>query len=78
MTVTRPAQPAIQTAAFTNGQFSLNIAGATGPDYLVQVSSNLTDWITLATNSSPATPFLWTDTDTNIFPRRFYRVLLGP
>lgn len=68
--------PSVQPAGFTNGQFQLLIGGATGPDYFIQASSNLVNWTTVDTNLSAVVPFLWTDT--NPFPRRFYRVLLGP
>jgi polygalacturonase len=78
VTVNLPAPPSIQPASFTNGQFSFSINGASGPDYLVQASTNLTNWITIATNNAPTPPFLWSDPDTNLFTRRFYRVLLGP
>ncbi len=78
VTVNLPAPPTIQPASFTNGQFSFNITGASGPDYLVQASTNLINWITIATNNAPTPPFLWSDPDTNLFTRRFYRILLAP
>ncbi len=74
--VNRPAQPSIQQAAFTNGQFQLLIGGVSGPDYLIQASTDLASWTTIYTNLSPPVPFLWIDT--NSFPQRFYRIQLGP
>lgn len=59
---------------FTNGvQFS--ISGVTGLRYAVQVSTNLTDWTSLATNTAP---FGFTDSPANLFPQRFYRSLYTP
>ncbi len=78
VTVTLPAQPSIQPAGFTNNQFNFLISGVNGPDYFVQASTNLTNWVTIATNNSPTPPFLWTDASTNNFAERYYRVRLGP
>ena len=72
------SQPTTSSAAYSNGQFSMTINGETGPDYIIQVSTNLVDWQSLSTNSSPALPFLFIDTNTVPFPSEFYRVLLGP
>jgi hypothetical protein len=62
----------------TNGLFRLGVTGPTGPDYVLLASTNLTQWLTLSTNLSPATPFLLTDPTSSAFPYRFYRLLLGP
>jgi hypothetical protein len=62
----------------TNGLFRLNVTGPTGPDYILLAGTNLTQWIALSTNLSPATPFLFTDPAASAFPHRFYRLLLGP
>ena len=47
----------------------MTINGETGPDYIIQVSTNLV---------SPTVPFLFTDTNAAALPAQFYRVLLGP
>ena len=54
----------------TNVQFQFSIAGVTGLNYTVQASTNLVDWISLVTNTSP---FSFADTNTGGFPQRFYR-----
>jgi hypothetical protein len=72
------AQPTSSAAAYSNGQFSMTINGDTGPDYIIQVSTNLVDWQSLSTNSSPNVPFLFTDPNAVTLPIKFYRVLLGP
>ncbi len=71
--------PILGAASFANGQFSLSVSGsAIGPDYILQVSANLTDWQSIQTNTPSALPFTFVDTDVVSFPIRFYRVQLGP
>ena len=70
--------PQVTGLSLTNGQFRFTVAGDTGPDYLVQASTNLTSWDTLETKFSPGLPFLWTDSGTTNLSWRFYRILLGP
>ncbi|HEX7577646.1 MAG TPA: hypothetical protein VF430_06380 [Verrucomicrobiae bacterium] len=62
----------------TNGQITLMVGGDYGPDYLIQVSTDLILWQNVFTNLSPTPPFNWTDTGATDFTSRFYRVLLGP
>jgi hypothetical protein len=78
VTVTRPATPALSAAAITNGLFGFWINGDTGPDYLIQTSTNLISWIPISTNNSPSLPFFWLDPNPAVTPSLFYRVLLGP
>jgi pectate lyase len=77
VTVNPLAQPGISGASWTNGRLVLLVNGAVGPDYAVQVSSNLIDWETQFTTNSPLTPFSWLDTNAS-GPMRFYRAVLGP
>jgi len=60
------------------GKFGFTINGETGPDYAVQTSTNLTDWQTVFSVNSPATPYQWTDTDETTNACLFYRVVVGP
>jgi hypothetical protein len=78
ITVLRPTQPQLSAASINAGQFKVLISGDTGPDYKVLASSNLVDWATLLTTNSPALPFWFSDPAFGNFPRRFYRVQLGP
>jgi pectate lyase len=73
-------QPSVTSSAWVGGQMQLTVAGEVGPDYAVQASTNLslTNWQTIFTTNSPPTPFNWIDTNTDVFPIRFYRVVLGP
>jgi hypothetical protein len=66
---------------FQGGQFSLQVAGPAEPDYILQGGVNLANsngWINLLTNSSPTSPFTFTDPTLPPTLNRFYRVLIGP
>lgn len=49
----RPAVPQ-NSQAIVNGMFLFNFNGLAGSNYVIQVSSNLTDWVNLVTNVIPA------------------------
>jgi hypothetical protein len=76
VTVNLPSQPSVQVSSGT--PISLLVTGDAGPDYTVQASTNLANWLNLFTTNSPALPFNCSDSDAGNFPQRFYRVLLGP
>jgi hypothetical protein len=76
--VTTPAGPQISAPTLAGGVFGLTINGSSGPDYIVQASTNLFLWNSLFTNPSPVLPFNWTDSGASSFNRRFYRIQLGP
>ncbi len=78
VTVNPLVTPSISNLTFAGGQFSLQVNGQTGPDYLVETSTNLTQWTPIHTANSPAMPFIWTDPDTGGSTQRFYRVKVGP
>ncbi len=78
VTVTQPAFPTLTATSMTNGQFGFVVNGDTGPDYIIQVSTNLSSWTSISTNNSPALPYFWIDTNSLSTPALFYRVLLGP
>jgi pectin methylesterase-like acyl-CoA thioesterase len=71
-------QPTVSAPAYSGGQFSMTVNGQTGPDYEVLASTNLTDWLSLVTNTSPTMPFLFTDPNAASHPLRFYRIVVGP
>jgi hypothetical protein len=66
--------PALTAVAFTNGQLSFAVNGSSGANYVVQTSTNLTDWIPVFTNVSP---FIFTDADVSA-PQKFYRAVPPP
>ena len=63
--------------SWSDGTFTLSVTGPTGPDYIIQSSSDMTAWTSLFTNTSGTIPFGFTDTNAGS-GCRFYRVLLGP
>ena len=77
--IVNPLAPVVLTAlGFTNNNFTLQVSGTSGPDYIISASTNLTQWTDLFTNLSPSTPFSFTDTNAASFPDRFYRARLSP
>jgi hypothetical protein len=78
VTVNPLTQPTTASLALNNGLFGFQVSGQAGPDYAVQVSSNLFDWNTLLITNSPLMPFQWTDTNPATLPAQFYRIKVGP
>ena len=69
--------PAVLTALTppASGQFALSITGTEGTLYVLQVSSDLVNWASVATNQSP---FTFVDTGAAQYPQRFYRAFSPP
>ena len=78
--VSQPLNPVLSGSQVTNGQFSLLISGSSGPDYIVQTTTNLANpmWKGVATNVSAILPWLFVDPAATNLNQQFYRVLLGP
>ena len=73
-----PVNPASQltaTSLDTNGLFQFQVTGAAGSRYVVEASTNLTDWTALLTNISP---FVFQDTNTPAPRQSFYRAVFAP
>lgn len=70
-----PAPAALSGASVTNGVFNLGVTGTPGINYTVQASTNLVNWLSIYTNSSP---FIFTDPYASNYPTRFYRTVSGP
>ncbi len=73
------AAPAVSAPSYADGQFTLTVTGQVGPDYALQVTTDLSSgiWTTLMITNSPPSPFTFTNpaaTD----PVQFYRVKTGP
>jgi hypothetical protein len=68
----------LQPPGYANGSLRLSVSGPVGPDYILQGSPDLRDWLSLNSNTPLMLPFTVSDTNTALFPNRFYRVLLGP
>jgi hypothetical protein len=62
--------------ALSNGAFRLNVDGVPGDTSYLEAGTDLVHWIRIATNTlDGAGHFSFTDTNTAVFPRRFYRAL---
>jgi hypothetical protein len=60
-------------AQLANGRVQFDFTGAGGRSYVIQASTNLTDWQNIRTNVGASGPITFTDAFTN-HARRFYRV----
>jgi uncharacterized repeat protein (TIGR03806 family) len=63
---------------FSNNVFELQLSGTANISYVLQTSTNLTDWINLNTNTPSSNLFNFTDTNTINFPYKFFRVVQLP
>lgn len=59
-----------------DGTFHVRVSGIGGLTNIVQASTNLTAWVTVATNTAGI--FDFTDPNATAYPYRYYRALLGP
>jgi hypothetical protein len=55
-----------------NSQYAFDVSGLAGDTYVVQVSTNFTDWVSVLTNSAP---FTFVDTNASQFSHRYYRTV---
>ena len=56
--------------AAERGQFTFQIKGITGSNYVVEASSDLLQWTPICTNASP---FIYTETNSLAYSHRYYR-----
>ncbi len=71
-------QPGINftsTGFSANGTFQLGFSGAPGGDYILQATTDLIDWTSIATNQATNNFFELVDPNATDFPYRFYRVM---
>jgi hypothetical protein len=57
-----------------NGNFELEVNGNLGQTYMLQASTNLTDWVTVLTFTCTNSPMVVADPDAGNHQRRFYRI----
>jgi hypothetical protein len=63
------------------GNFSVAVAGDSGPDYVLQATTNLSSaasWASIVTNASASPPFQFVAAAATNAPQKFYRVVLQP
>ncbi len=77
------AQFLVQPLNFTSlgyntagGQFQMGFEGVMGETYVLQATTNFTDWTPISTNNATTNFLNLTDPDSTNFQNRFYRVLL--
>jgi hypothetical protein len=81
VSVSQPASPQISSPSINNGLLQFIVTGDSGPDYIIQSSTNLgvsNGWQPVYTNSSPPLPFTFATIASSNMNQRFYRVRLGP
>ena len=72
LTVYNSAAATLSSFAYTNSQFQFSLTGVPTYSYIIQASTNLTNWTSIQTNTSP---FTFTDTLATNYPYRFYRAI---
>lgn len=71
-----PLPAATLTSVVRSGkQMSFTVSGVAGYQYVVQATTNMVNWTSVQTNTSP---FTYTDTNTTAFNQRFYRAYSLP
>ena len=62
----------------SNGQFQVTVDGISGERFVMQYSTNLANWVSLATNTLSGTTTNFTDTSASARNSSYYRALLLP
>lgn len=68
----------ISAGQSTDSAFQVQFKGVQGRSYVLQATTNLSDWISISTSVAPKDPFYFSDPDATHFPYRFYRVVPAP
>lgn len=77
--ITKPTPPMITGFSRIPGvSFGFQINGVSGPDYKVWATADLKNWSLLKTYLSATPPLFFQDSNAKNFPKRFYRIELGP
>jgi len=70
-----PTAPALSVSSYGIAGFSFNLTGTPGAFYVVEVSTNLVNWVPVLTNPAP---FNFVDSNAAKFSRRFYQAVPLP
>jgi len=76
LTTAANTPPLLEVIAPSNaGQFQLQLSGQAGQQYVIEASTNLQagSWAAVLTNAGGGGQFGFTDTQSSVFPTRFYR-----
>jgi len=77
--VLAPEPPVIVTEdgqlGITNGCFGFHVQGQAGQVVVIEVTTNLVDWLPLQTNTLGSSSFYFSDPDPTNFTQRFYRAV---
>jgi len=63
------------SGAMTSTGFELKLSGPPASTYVIEASTNLTDWTAISTNSGLTGSVVFSDTEAANFSQRFYRAL---
>ena len=76
--INSPLQPLqiVSPQFSTNGQFSFRVNGPAGLDCIIQNSSNIVDWISIATNRLVDGTFLYTEKKSTVKGPKIYRAAI--
>jgi hypothetical protein len=67
--------PGLSAATLAGGQFSFNLTGVAGYEYVIQASADLANWLPAQTNTAP---FTFTLTNPAAYPRQYFRAAHFP
>jgi hypothetical protein len=65
----------VSSLAITAASLQLAFQGNLGQTYMLQASTNLTDWETVLTFTCTNSPMVVVDPEAGSYPRRFYRIV---
>jgi VCBS repeat-containing protein len=65
----------LSSAEMTAGGFSFQLSGPPASTYVIEASTNLTDWTAISTNSGLTGSVVFSDTEAANFSQRYYRAL---
>jgi uncharacterized repeat protein (TIGR03806 family) len=65
----------IASQSFSNGTLQLTLLGNPGGSYVLQASTNLTNWTPIVTNTAGTNVLEFVDPNASNYPARFYRIL---
>jgi hypothetical protein len=63
------------SGAMTSTGFELKLSGPPASTYVIEASTNLTDWTAISTNSGLTGSVVFSDTEAANFSQRYYRAL---